>query len=158
MTDKAQKKPPSKTVVRTKQTTIKKKKPLTKTETNTIRNKSLFLDLFLKTGNITAACKNGRIGRQTFYDWMKNDLVFKRDFEDCEDALLDFAEGKLMNLIDEKNPTAIIFFLKTKGKERGYIEPTYMNIQANMKHSHSHRVSLKEMKKSYDRIKRKDEK
>lgn len=158
MTGKAQKKTTSKTVVRTKQTTIKKKKKLTKTETNTIRNKSLFLELFLKTGNITAACKNGRIGRQTFYDWMKSDLIFKRDFEDCEDSLLDFAEGKLMNLIDEKNPTAIIFFLKTKGKERGYIEPSYLNIQGQMKHSHTHKMSLKELKKSHDRITGKNKK
>ena len=142
----------------TKETPIKKRKPQNKTEANTIKNKGLFLELFLKTGNITAACKNGNIGRQTFYNWMKNDVVFKRDFEDCEDALLDFAEGKLMNLIDEKNPTAIIFFLKTKGKERGYIEPTYMNIQANMKHSHSHRISLRELKQSHDRITGKNKK
>ncbi len=98
------------------------------------------------------------IGRQTFYNWMKNDEIFKRDFEDAEDALIDFAEGKLMNLVDEKNPTAIIFFLKTKGKERGWIEPSYLNIQGQMSHSHSHKMSMKEFKKSYARYKRKAKK
>jgi hypothetical protein len=158
MTGKAQKKTPSKSSGGTKGTPIKKKKPLTKTEANTIRNKALFLELFLKTGNITAACKNGRIGRQTFYAWMKSDLQFKQDFEDAEDALIDFAEGKLMNLIDEKNVPATLFMLKCKGKDRGWIEPTYLDVRGGLKHSLTHRVSLKEMKKSYDRIKRKDQK
>ena len=154
-----QRKDPSKKgkKIPTNRTTIKKD-PNPKAVENQKKNKILFLDLFLKTGNITAACKNGNIGRQTFYDWMKNDGIFKRDFEDCEDALIDFAEGKLLNLIDEKNPTAIIFFLKTKGKERGYIEPTYLNLQGEMKHSHTHKMSMKEIRKSYVRIARKNKK
>ena len=155
MTEKAQKKPPSKTTPRsTKQTPIKKKTP-TRTELKTIKNKSLFFERYSVTGNISECCRQCNIGRQTFYEWMKNDVQFKQDFEDAEDSLIDFAEGKLLNLIDERNPTAIIFFLKTKGKERGYIEPSYLNIEGKLKHAHSHRMSLKEMKKSYDRAKRK---
>jgi len=35
---------------------------------------------------------------------------------------LDYGESKLFELIADKNPAAVIFFLKTKGKKRGYIE------------------------------------
>jgi hypothetical protein len=35
---------------------------------------------------------------------------------------LDLAESKLFNAIGDGNMTAIIFFLKTKGRDRGYVE------------------------------------
>lgn len=139
-------------------TSIKKNKPSTKVKDKTKKYKLIFLDKYVKTGNITASCEAGNIGRRTFYNWMESDAKFKQEFEDAEDSLIDFAEGKLLKLIDEKNPTACIFFLKTKGKERGYIEPTYMNIQGSMKHSHTHKMNLKELKKSYDRLNGKDKK
>jgi hypothetical protein len=36
--------------------------------------------------------------------------------------LLDLAEEKLMINIDEAKEASIFFFLKTKGKDRGYVE------------------------------------
>ncbi len=41
---------------------------------------------------------------------------------DCEATLIDLAEGKLYSKINEGNMTAIIFYLKCKAKDRGYIE------------------------------------
>ena len=41
---------------------------------------------------------------------------------DQKEAILDFAESKLKQEINDGNITAIIFFLKTKGKIRGYVE------------------------------------
>ena len=35
---------------------------------------------------------------------------------------MDFAESHLYKLVKEGNPAATIFFLKTKGKARGYVE------------------------------------
>ena len=43
----------------------------------------------------------------------------------CEEAterVLDVAENRLLKMINEGDRTAIIFFLKCKGKSRGYIE------------------------------------
>ena len=46
---------------------------------------------------------------------------------DVEEGLIDLCETKLMQQINEGNLTAIIFFLKTKGKQRGYIEGQIIN-------------------------------
>lgn len=42
--------------------------------------------------------------------------------EEVEYSTLDFAESKLLQLLDMGDKTAIIFYLKCKGKSRGYIE------------------------------------
>lgn len=38
--------------------------------------------------------------------------------------MVDLAEAKLWKLINDENPTAILFFLKTQAKDRGYVERT----------------------------------
>ena len=73
-------------------------------------------------GNITAACmKCGIHSRQTVYNWMKDD-EFKSEVDAINEASIDYVESKLMSAIRADNVTAIIFYLKTKGKKRGYIE------------------------------------
>lgn len=42
--------------------------------------------------------------------------------EDIAQQTLDLAETKLVQAIGDGNMTAIIFYLKTKGRQRGYIE------------------------------------
>lgn len=46
----------------------------------------------------------------------------KAVLDECDKAVLDMAEGKLLKLINEGNLSAIIFYLKCKGKGRGYVE------------------------------------
>ena len=73
-------------------------------------------------GVVTTACKNVGVGRTQFYQWLKDDEEFKRKVEDVENIALDFAESQLHKQISEGSTPATIFFLKTKGKARGYIE------------------------------------
>ena len=54
--------------------------------------------------------------------WMENDSQYKKAVKDIENVALDFAESQLHQQIKGGNPTSTIFYLKTKGKKRGYIE------------------------------------
>ena len=73
-------------------------------------------------GIVTTACNAVGINRSTHYDWMRKDPEYKQAVKSIEDRTLDFAESHLHKLIKEGNPAATIFFLKTKGKARGYVE------------------------------------
>ena len=73
-------------------------------------------------GNITVACKKVGISRQTFYNWINKNAEFKEAIEEIEEAKIDAVETMLMKQISKGNLGAIIFFLKTKGKKRGYVE------------------------------------
>ena len=99
--------------------------------------KILFIKYYYNlTGNIAKLCKNIGINRQTYYNWIEKDKQFKKDVEDEQEALIDFAESKLFNLINDKNPIAIFFFLKTKAKHRGYIE--------SVEHKHGGEVKVRQ--------------
>lgn len=74
-------------------------------------------------GNVTKAADAVGIARQTFYKWLKS-LAFGEAVEEVEEGLIDHVEDALLREIDGGNITAIIFFLKTKGRDRGYNEST----------------------------------
>jgi len=96
------------------------------TKTNkTVHNKKRVLKALVKSlGIVTTACKETDISTTQFYHWIKTDEEFKKDVESVGDVALDFAESKLLENIKEQKETSIIFYLKTKGKKRGYIEKT----------------------------------
>ena len=73
-------------------------------------------------GIITAAAKQAGIDRKTHYRWLESDPEYKEAAEAIPEIVLDFAENSLYKQIKEGNVAATIFFLKTRGKERGYIE------------------------------------
>lgn len=73
-------------------------------------------------GIVSVAANNAKIHRSTHYLWMNNDEDYKRSVEELHNVCLDFAESKLLENIKEKKETSIIFYLKTRGKNRGYIE------------------------------------
>ena len=80
-------------------------------------------------GIVSTAAKMVSIDRSTHYAWMKADAEYKKAVESISDSVLDFAESHLYKLVKEGNPAATIFFLKTKGKKRGYIERQEIEIQ-----------------------------
>jgi len=92
---------------------------------DTEQNKALMLEaLEASLGIVTTAAKKVGIHRKTHYDWMRSDEAYRMAVRDIDDVAVDFAESQLHKLIKEGNPAANIFFLKTKGKHRGYIERT----------------------------------
>ena len=90
-----------------------------KTEHN---KKALIQAMQKNLGNVTASCKAVGLGRTTYYEYYNTDEAFKATCDECENIALDFVESKLHEQIDEGVPSSTIFFLKTKGKKRGYIE------------------------------------
>jgi hypothetical protein len=86
-------------------------------------NKKKMLEALEKSlGIVTTACKLVGIARETHYRWMREDAEYKEAADSISDVVLDFAESKLHNLIDGGDTAATIFYMKTKGKKRGYIE------------------------------------
>jgi len=73
-------------------------------------------------GIVSTAAKKANIGRTTHYRWMEEDPEYKQAVQEVQESVLDFAESHLYKLVKEGNPAATIFYLKTKGKKRGYIE------------------------------------
>lgn len=86
-----------------------------------------------KAGNVSEACKAFKISRRQYYNWYEDIPEFKQGADDIQEALIDFAESQLLLNIKDKKETSIIFFLKTKGKKRGYIEKTETELSGNTK-------------------------
>lgn len=87
------------------------------------QNKKALIQAMEKSlGVVTTACKVAGLDRGTYYNYYNSDLEFKNKCDDIENIVLDFAESQLHKQIKGGNPTSTIFFLKTKGKKRGYFE------------------------------------
>ena len=100
--------------------------------TNTLNKRTLKKETFLAAllnsdGNISKACGQTNISRTTIYDWIKKDDKFQEKVSYVNEELLDMAEDQLLKMIRKGNLTATIFYLKTKGQSRGYIEKQYVH-------------------------------
>lgn len=86
-------------------------------------------------GIVLPATKKAGICRATHYNWYNTDPIYKAAVDDTSNIALDHVESKLFEKINgihvqkgeevydvPPSDTAIIFFLKTKGKARGYVE------------------------------------
>jgi len=111
--------------------------------------KAILQALEIHKGIVSVACKAVDMPRSTFYNWLNSDDAFKSEVEEIQEVALDYVEGKLFEKIEgvtmlgkgnqegddpptytiPPSDTAIIFYLKTKGKRRGYIERTEQEIK-----------------------------
>jgi hypothetical protein len=73
-------------------------------------------------GVVSSACQKARISRDTHYRWLKEDDHYREKAEELAEVAIDFVEGQLLKQIKEGSIAGIIFYLKTKGKRRGYSE------------------------------------
>ena len=98
----------------------------------TEQHKKAMLDALEKSlGIVTTACKKVGIGRTQYYQWLKDDSKFSLAVDDIQNIALDFAESKLHEQNGSGNTSATIFYLKTKGKKRGYIERSELDVSAD---------------------------
>lgn len=73
-------------------------------------------------GILAAAAMKLRITRQTLYNYCQRHPQIQEARARIKEDNCDLAETKLLTSIKDGNLTATIFYLKTQGKERGYIE------------------------------------
>lgn len=73
-------------------------------------------------GFVTTIAKQLGCDRTYVYRLANKFPTVKQAIEEEREGVKDFAEGKLLQQIDAGNITAIIFYLKTQAKDRGYIE------------------------------------
>lgn len=97
-------------------------------------------------GIVSSACASVGCPRSTFYNWLESDTEFKLAVDEVREVAIDFVESKLMEKINgvqvvgkedsvydlPPSDTAIIFFLKTRGKKRGYVERTEVDMSGGI--------------------------
>ena len=90
------------------------------------------VQIYEKKGcNITATCSALGISRKTFYEWRAKKKKLAEALEEKEESIIDYAESKLVEHIQNDDIQALIFFLRTKGKKRGYVEKTESDVNVN---------------------------
>lgn len=96
--------------------------PTTPNKSQQLKKEAMIAALEKRLGIVTTAAKEVGINRWTHYDWLKNDDEYRKAVAEIENVSLDFAESQLMKQMEGGNTAATIFYLKTKGKHRGYVE------------------------------------
>ncbi len=74
------------------------------------------------SGLVTSAARRLGCNPKTVYRNIERFPALRDVLTEARESSIDLAESKLMEAIKAGNLTAIIFFLKTQGKSRGYSE------------------------------------
>lgn len=103
----------------------KKLTPLQKSQKtqkeNKKKNQAKFIAALIKSnGVVTVACKATNISRPSHYRWYKEDEDYREAVDEIDNLTAEYVEGQLMKLIRQLHPQSIMFYLKTKGKKRGW--------------------------------------
>lgn len=87
-----------------------------------MKKQAMIEALEMSLGIVTAAANQVGIHRTTHHLWMQQDEEYAERVRELKELALDFAESHLHQKIRSGDTASIIFFLKTQGKKRGYIE------------------------------------
>lgn len=99
----------------------KPKKQIKLNSKNDSIKKQLMIQALTKSlGIVSSACQAVSISRNCHYEWMKSDPEYKAQVEDIANVELDFVISKLHKRINDGSDAAIIYYLKCKGKQKGY--------------------------------------
>lgn len=70
-------------------------------------------------GIVSVAQQKTGVDNETLKKWNKN-IFFQQRVKKVDDICTDYVENQLLKQIREGNTQAITFYLRTKGKHRGY--------------------------------------
>lgn len=71
-------------------------------------------------GNMAATARRFHCDRRTVWHHVNDDVELRELVDELSQSFLDEAESQLFTAIKAGNLTAVIFFLKTRGRGRGY--------------------------------------
>lgn len=84
--------------------------------------------------------------RDTVARYVDRSPILQKKVKEIIESAVDMAEGSLLKSIQGGNVAATIFFLKTKGKHRGYTEKLEISNPAESQQTLSHEEALKQLK------------
>jgi len=73
-------------------------------------------------GLLTLAARKAGVSYRTVNRYANEFPSVQEAVQEAKESMTDFAEGKLYEKISKGDTASIIFYLKTQGKKRGYIE------------------------------------
>ena len=95
----------------------------TKTTSGKLTRQTEFLSLLHSHHwNVSATCLDMGLSRNTVKNWIAVDAKFQDRLECAKQTEIDDVEQALLEQIKKGDTTATIFYLKTRGKSRGYVE------------------------------------
>jgi len=93
-----------------------------------------FLIAFEKTlGVVTPAAQMIGVKRSTIYRWREMYPEFDKACKEISEVAVDFVETQLYKLIKDGSEASTIFYMKTKGRDRGYAEKLQHDVNAEVK-------------------------
>lgn len=98
---------------------------------NPTLKKAMLAALEATYGIVSQAAPIAGIHRNTHYEWLATDPEYAKAVKDLDDIAIDFAESALRQQMAEGSTPATIFFLKTKGRKRGYDERATLELSAD---------------------------
>lgn len=81
---------------------------------------------------------------RTIYNYYERYPELKEYKEEIQEAFIDLAENKLVENVKNNDNTAIIFLLKCKGKQRGYIDKQVIDVTSNGQNINNITLNLNE--------------
>ena len=88
---------------------------------------ALLVALEKSLGIFTPACNQVKISRDRFYTYYNEDPEFKKAVDDIQGIQLDFVENQLFRKIKDGSERSILFYMRYKGRKRGYSDELQIN-------------------------------
>jgi hypothetical protein len=97
-----------------------------------LHKEKLIKALIKHLGIVSKACEEVGISRNQFYIYCRTDAAFKEEVDDINEITLDFVEDKLFQNIKQGDRASIMFYIKYKGRKRGYVDSSDVNISGGL--------------------------
>ena len=96
-----------------------------------IRQELFIHALISSSFDVSEACRLSLVTRGQISDWSTNDLHFGQMMEEIEWHKKNYFEGRLVKLVDQGHPLAILHVNKTLNADRGYHEKYHIHHTGN---------------------------